>query len=133
MRDAPSLVQFMSAISEIAQGSHCPFIPPMWERHFLSARSSPCLTQTHREYLQQATADNSNTLTTMPLNFDNMTQKSFFFVRSQLFALRRYAPPHLGQSYSQFEILASCLWKDRTVALRPEPQENIRVICLVSM
>ncbi|CAI0475954.1 unnamed protein product [Linum tenue] len=133
MSDAPGLVQFMSAIGEIAQESHAPSIPPVWERHFLSARSPPRLTHTHREYEQQANNNNNNTLTTMPLNFDNMAQKSFFFGRSQLSALRRHAPPHLCHSYSRFEILASCLWKCRTVALRPHPQEKMRMVCLVSM
>ncbi|CAI0475819.1 unnamed protein product [Linum tenue] len=32
-----------------------------------------------------------------------------------------------------FEILASCLWKCRTVSLRPDPKETMRMICLVSM
>ncbi|CAI0475824.1 unnamed protein product [Linum tenue] len=62
-----------------------------------------------------------------------MAQISFFFGCSQLSALRRHAPPHLRQSYSRFEILASCLWKCRTVSLRPDPKETMRMICLVSM
>ncbi|CAI0475809.1 unnamed protein product [Linum tenue] len=133
MSDAPGLVQFMSAIGEIARGSHAPSIPPVWERHFLSARSPPRVTHTHREYGQQATIDDNKTMTTMPHNFDSMAQISFFFGCSQLSALRRHAPPHLRQSYSRFEILASCLWKCRTVALRPDPEETMRMICLVSM
>ncbi|CAI0475816.1 unnamed protein product [Linum tenue] len=133
MSDAPGLVQFMSAIGEIARGSHAPSIPPVWERYFLSTRSPPRVTHTHREYGQQATIDENNTLTTMPHNFDSMAQISFFFGCSQLSALRRHAPPHLRQSYSRFEILASCLWKCRTVSLRPDPKETMRMICLVSM
>ncbi|CAN0830092.1 Benzyl alcohol O-benzoyltransferase [Linum grandiflorum] len=50
MSDASGLVQFMSAVGEIARGKTSPSVPPVWARHVLNARSPPRVTCTHREY-----------------------------------------------------------------------------------
>ncbi|CAN1246274.1 Benzyl alcohol O-benzoyltransferase [Linum grandiflorum] len=61
-----------------------------------------------------------------------MEHRSFFFGRKEMSALRAHAPPHLREKCSQFEILTACLWKCRTAALRPDPEEEMRIICIVN-
>ncbi|CAI0395281.1 unnamed protein product [Linum tenue] len=126
MSDAPGLVQFMSAVGEIARGACAPSVAPVWERHVLNARTPPRVTRTHREY--EEVVDTKGTI--IPL--DDMAHRSFFFGRGEMHALRRHAPPHLRDSCSGFEILTACLWKCRTAALRPDPEEEMRIICIVN-
>ncbi|KAJ6422529.1 hypothetical protein OIU84_027487 [Salix udensis] len=49
----------------------------------------------------------------------------------QISALRKLVPPHLSHC-STFEILTACLWKCRTIALQPDPTEEMRIICIVN-
>ncbi|CAN1132382.1 Benzyl alcohol O-benzoyltransferase [Linum perenne] len=126
MSDAPGLVQFISAIGEIARGASTPSIPPVWDRHVLSARSPPRVTRAHREY--EEVPDTKATL--IPL--DDMEHRSFFFGQKEMSSLRAHAPPHLREKCSRFEILTACLWKCRTAALRPDPEEEMRMICIVN-
>ncbi|KDP39568.1 hypothetical protein JCGZ_02588 [Jatropha curcas] len=125
MSDAPGLVQFMSAVGEIARGAQAPSVLPVWERHLLNARNPPRVTCTHREY--DEVADTKGTI--VPL--DDMAHQSFFFGPSEISALRSLVPPHLSNC-STFELLTACLWKCRTIALQPEPEEEMRMICIVN-
>ncbi|KNA08666.1 hypothetical protein SOVF_160600 [Spinacia oleracea] len=124
MADAPGLVQFMSAIAELARGAKSPSIQPVWERHLLSARDPPRATCEHREY--EEVADTNGTI--IPL--DDMVHKSFFFGPTEIAALKRFVPPHLKSS--TFEILTACLWRCRTIALQPDPEEVVRIMCIVN-
>ncbi|GAV70647.1 Transferase domain-containing protein [Cephalotus follicularis] len=125
MSDAAGLVQFMTAVSEIARGAQSPAIPPVWERQLLSARNPPHVTHSHHEYDQ--VADTKGTI--IPL--DDMAHQSFFFGLNEITAIRRFVPPHLRHS-STFEVLTACLWRCRTIALQPDPTEEVRVICIVN-
>ncbi|CAN1246299.1 Benzyl alcohol O-benzoyltransferase [Linum grandiflorum] len=61
-----------------------------------------------------------------------MISTSFFFSPAEISALRsRHAPdaPHA----SRFEILAACLWKCRTAALRLDRDEVTRMILMVNV
>ncbi|KAJ4759018.1 HXXXD-type acyl-transferase family protein [Rhynchospora pubera] len=64
MLDAQGLVQFMTAVAEMARGHLTPSIPPVWSRELLEARSPPCPSFAHREY--DVVEDTKGTL--MPLD-----------------------------------------------------------------
>lgn len=125
MSDAAGLVQFMSAVGEMARGASAPSIPPVWRRDLLNARDPPRVTRTHHEY--DEVADTKGTI--IPL--DDMEHRSFFFGPTEFAALRRLLPPHL-RTCSTFELLTACLWRCRTIALRPDPEEEVRVLCIVN-
>jgi hypothetical protein len=125
MSDAPGLSQFMSAISEMARGARAPSVLPVWDRHLMDARNPPRVTCTHHEY--DEVADTNGTI--IPL--DDMVHKSFFFGNKEISALRNLVPPYM-QGSSRFEILTACLWRCRTIALQPNPEEEMRVICIVN-
>ncbi|KAI5567171.1 hypothetical protein POPTR_013G074500v4 [Populus trichocarpa] len=125
MSDASGIVQFMAAVGEMARGATTPSVPAVWERHVLNARNPPRVTCIHREY--EEVADTNGTI--IPL--DDMAHRSFFFGPSEISALRKLIPPHLSRC-STFEILTACLWKCRTIALQPDPTEEMRIICIVN-
>lgn len=125
MSDAPGLVQFMTALGEMAQGAPAPSISPVWQRDLLFARDPPRVTCTHQEY--EEVEDTKGTI--IPL--DDMAHKSFFFGPAEVAALRRFVPSHLKKC-STFEVLTACLWRCRTIALNPDPEEEMRIICIVN-
>ncbi|KAL1300640.1 hypothetical protein HN51_045295 [Arachis hypogaea] len=125
MSDAAGLVQFMNTVAEIARGAREPSVQPVWRRDLLNARVPPRITCNHREYEQ--VPDTKGTI--IPL--DDMAHRSFFFGPSELSAIRRLLPPH-QQRCSDFEILTACLWRWRTIALQPENEEEVRIICIVN-
>ncbi|CAN1246292.1 Benzyl alcohol O-benzoyltransferase [Linum grandiflorum] len=126
LTDGPGLVQFMLCIAKIARGATTtPTVTPVWERHILSGHSLPRVTCTHNEYKQVPT-------TTTDIPRKDMISTSFFFSPAEISALRsRHAPdaPHA----SRFEILAACLWKCRTAALRLDRDEVTRMILMVNV
>ncbi|KAK6154101.1 hypothetical protein DH2020_013740 [Rehmannia glutinosa] len=125
MSDAAGLVQFISAVGEFARGAKAPSIPPVWERHLLNARDPPRVSFTHHEY--DVVPDTKGTL----IPVDDMVHRSFFFGAAEISALRNHLPPHLRRC-STFEILTACLWRCRTIAISPDPDEIVRVICIVN-
>ncbi|XP_061356733.1 benzyl alcohol O-benzoyltransferase-like isoform X1 [Gastrolobium bilobum] len=125
MSDAAGLVQFMTALGEIARGMHKPSILPVWCREILNARDPPRVTCTHREYEQ--IPDTKGTI--IPL--DDMAHRSFFFGPTEVSSIRRLIPHH-QQQCSNFEILTACLWRCRTIALQPDNDEEVRILCIVN-
>lgn len=125
MSDAPGLVQFMNAVAEVARGASAPSVQPVWQREVMNARDPPRVTCTHHEY--DEVPDSKGTI--IPL--DDMVHRSFFFGPSEVAALRRNLPVHLRKC-STFELLTACLWRCRTTALRPDPEEEVRVLCIVN-
>lgn len=125
MSDAAGLVQFMSAVGQITRGASLPSIAPVWHRELLNAREPPCVTCKHHEYDQ--VPDTKGTI--IPL--DDMVHRSFFFGPQEVSILRKLVPPHLRKG-STFEVLTACLWRCRTSALQPDPEEEVRVICIVN-
>nr|POE80394.1 benzyl alcohol o-benzoyltransferase [Quercus suber] len=51
----------------------------------------------------------------------------FFFGSTQVPAIRKKIPHHLGK-YSTFEVLNVFLWRCRTIALSPDPEDQVRLI-----
>ncbi|KAF3442916.1 hypothetical protein FNV43_RR16834 [Rhamnella rubrinervis] len=125
MSDAAGLVQFMEAVGEMARGARAPTIPPVWQRALLNARVPPQVTCTHHEY--DEVADTKGTI--IPL--DDMVHRSFFFGPTEVAALRGFVPEKL-RNCSTFEILTAWLWWCRTTALQPDPEEEVRVLCIVN-
>ncbi|XP_019158855.1 PREDICTED: benzyl alcohol O-benzoyltransferase-like [Ipomoea nil] len=125
MSDASGLVQFLNAVAEVARGASAPSVQPVWQREVLNARDPPRVTRTHHEY--DEVPDSKGTI--IPL--DDMVHRSFFFGPSEVAALRRILPSHLRKC-STFELLTACLWRCRTTALRPDPEEEVRVLCIVN-
>ncbi|KAK6232622.1 hypothetical protein SCA6_002695 [Theobroma cacao] len=126
MSDAVGLFQFISAMAEMAQGAISPSIPPVWERHLLSSRTPPQVTCTHREF--NKVDDIKSCSIFAPL--ENMVHLSFFFNPSHISAIRRFVPSHLRHC-SAFEVLTACLWRCRTLALPFDPDEQVRLLCIV--
>ncbi|XVF42798.1 hypothetical protein PTKIN_Ptkin01aG0394000 [Pterospermum kingtungense] len=122
--DAVGLIQFMSAMGEIARGALAPSIAPVWERHILNARDSPLITCVHHEY-DSPTIGSSTIIPT-----DNLVHRSFFFGPTQISTLRRFVPDNL--KCSTFDLLTACLWKCRTKALELGSNEDVRLICIVN-
>ncbi|KAL9231686.1 hypothetical protein vseg_006881 [Gypsophila vaccaria] len=125
MADAQGLVQFMKAVAELACGADSPSVTPVWERHCLAARDPPRVTCVHREYEEIEGPEG----TIIP--YDDMVHKSFFFGPTEIAALHRLIPPHLKRA-STFELLTACLWRCRTIALQLDPNETVRIICIVN-
>ncbi|XP_043708157.1 benzyl alcohol O-benzoyltransferase-like [Telopea speciosissima] len=129
MSDAAGLVQFMSAVAEMARGAQAPSVPPVWKRELLNAGDPPRVTFLHHEYdeVYDEVPDTKGTLTVT----DDMAYRSFFFGPSDVAALRKHIPSHL-RTCSTFELLTACLWRCRTIAIQPDPEEDMRMICLVN-
>ncbi|XP_068669599.1 benzyl alcohol O-benzoyltransferase [Aristolochia californica] len=126
MSDATGLVQFMDAVAEMARtGVARPSVLPVWGRERLNARNPPRVSCVHREY--EEVPDTKGTI--IPL--DDMAHRSFFFGSEQITAMRKHLPSNLRSS-STFEILTACLWRSRTIALSPDPDEEMRVLCIVN-
>ncbi|GMH31060.1 hypothetical protein Nepgr_032903 [Nepenthes gracilis] len=122
--DASGLVQFLNGIAELARGAAAPSLLPVWRRELLKARDPPRVTCTHHEYDEMAKK-------ATPMTLDDMIFRSFFFGPTEISALRSNVPPHL-QSCSTFELLISCLWRCRTVALNYDPNEEVRLMFAIN-
>ncbi|XP_074342728.1 benzyl alcohol O-benzoyltransferase-like [Apium graveolens] len=124
MCDVAGIVQFMTALSEIARGAYAPSMPPVWHRELLDARDSLRVTYAHREYDEEI----SNESTMIPPNLEH---RYFFFGPNEIRVLRQFLPYNLTNC-STFEVLTASLWRCRTLALQVDPEEDVRVICLVN-
>ncbi|XP_058191500.1 alcohol acyltransferase 1-like [Rhododendron vialii] len=125
MSDGVGLVQFLSAIAEFVQGKEvtAPSVSPVWQRELLSARHPPRITCLHHEYEQGLDTNNDDANST-PI------QKPFFFGPKEIRAIRNHLPPHA--SATTFEVLTACLWRCRTRALALDPNNTVRISCLVN-
>ncbi|KAK7827263.1 benzyl alcohol o-benzoyltransferase [Quercus suber] len=122
MSDAPSIVQFMNAMGEMARGVCAPSIPPVWQRELLNARNPPQVTCTHHEF-DELVKPQSLIINSL----HELACCSFFFGSTQVSAIRKKIPHHLGK-YSTFEVLTAFLWRCRTIALSPDPEDQVRLI-----
>ncbi|KAK4430471.1 Benzyl alcohol O-benzoyltransferase [Sesamum alatum] len=126
MSDAFGLFRFLSTVAELAHGAEIPSILPVWQRHLLSARDPPHVSYTHHEY---DIIPDTNAKTLIPL--DHMVQRSIFFGPAEISALRHRLSPHLRRC-TTFELLAACIWRCRTIALSPHPDDEVRILCFVN-
>ncbi|GLT95441.1 hypothetical protein SLE2022_131230 [Rubroshorea leprosula] len=110
MTDAVGLMQFMTAVCEMAQGESVPSLMPIWDRHLLNARYPPHLTCTH---------DASDGLADTEVAFnppEDMVLRSFFFGPSEVSTIRTFLPVGRRKS-STVDVLIAFLWRCRTIAL----------------
>ncbi|KAL8259689.1 hypothetical protein R6Q59_027642 [Mikania micrantha] len=125
MCDGFGYAQFMTTLCEMAKGSSTPSTKPVWQRELLCARDPPRVTCTHHEY--DEVADTNATI----IPIDKMENRSFFFGHTQISAIRRCVPSHLKHC-TTFEVLTACLWRCRTIALQPNPEEEMRLMTIVN-
>ncbi|XP_034711516.1 methanol O-anthraniloyltransferase-like [Vitis riparia] len=128
MSGIPGLVQFLNAISEMAQGLSVPSLLPIWQRELLNARNPPRITCIHHEY--EEVTNTKGTL--MAMDENNLVHRSFFFGPKEIRALRNRLPASLGAS-TTFEVLTAYVWRCRTIAFAVDPDEVVRIICSISM
>nr|KYP46382.1 3'-N-debenzoyl-2'-deoxytaxol N-benzoyltransferase [Cajanus cajan] len=100
MSDATGLVQFMSALGEIASGMQQPSVLSVWRRELLNARDP-----LHPSRVRTSSRDQRNII-----SIDDMTHRSFFFGPTKVVAILRLIPTHQRQC-SNFELLTACLWR----------------------
>uniref|UniRef100_A0A803RBS1 Uncharacterized protein n=1 Tax=Cannabis sativa TaxID=3483 RepID=A0A803RBS1_CANSA len=121
MAIAAGLVQFMTALGEIARGADSPSIPPVWQRELLNARNPPRVTCEHREYDQVVTPR-------VP-SYPWMTWLTAFLGPTEVW-LRKLVPPQFHKA-STFEFLlhacgnAACSFEDG-------PRGRGAIICIVN-
>ncbi|CAN0841308.1 Benzyl alcohol O-benzoyltransferase [Linum grandiflorum] len=121
------LIQFMSALGEIARGATTPSVLPVWERHIFDARSPPRVTCTHREY-----ENNMNNIPNQRLDDEDIEYRSFFFGPVEISTLYSHLPPNLHSSYSKIDLINACMWKCRTIALKHHPDEEVFFMLVVN-
>ncbi|KAF9621338.1 hypothetical protein IFM89_019424 [Coptis chinensis] len=122
--DGAGLVQFLTAIGEMACGAYAPSIQPLWRRELLNARVPPnisCVQQMYNE-LQNSNDTIVNDMTLL---------RSFYFGPQEIEALRNQVDPHL-RTTSRFEILTACLWRCRTIALSLNPDDQVSPVVIVN-
>ncbi|KAJ8641827.1 hypothetical protein MRB53_018521 [Persea americana] len=126
--DTTGAAQFMRAVVEMGLGASAPSIPPVWERELLNARNPPRVTCHHPEFedLPQPTRVDAG------LPPKQMLHRSFFFGAGDIASLRKLLPPHLSSTTTTFELLTACLWRCRTIAIRSDPGEEVKVILVVN-
>ncbi|XP_065871621.1 benzyl alcohol O-benzoyltransferase-like [Euphorbia lathyris] len=129
--DAAGLVQFMSAIGEMARGATSPSILPIWERHILNStlnpqKLKPPVTKSGRDISDES----SNDLKFPPEH--ELCYKAFFLSPAEISALKRRVPPHFRHC-SSFEIVTASVWKCRVIAFQPNPKEETSLIWSVNL
>ncbi|XP_076950084.1 benzyl alcohol O-benzoyltransferase-like [Bidens hawaiensis] len=125
MCDGFGYVQFVTAVSEMAKGELTPSTMPVWQRELFCARDAPCITCTNHEYDEVVNIDGTTIL------LEGMECRSFFFGPTQISSIRRFVPSHLKHC-TTFEVLTACLWRCRTTAFQPNPEDETRMMFSVS-
>lgn len=118
MCDAQGIAQFLAAVGEIARGASAPSINPVWARELLSVRDPPDITHEHREF--DTIPESKRALMFAP-NVE-LVEKSFFFGPNEITALKQQVP----FPCTSFEVLAASMWRARAIALRLDPDDEIR-------
>ncbi|XP_010436740.2 PREDICTED: (Z)-3-hexen-1-ol acetyltransferase-like, partial [Camelina sativa] len=124
MTDGAGLSLFLKSLCELACGLQEPSVPPVWDRHLLTASASEArVTNTHLEYEDQVGINEEGAE-------EPLVSRSFFFRAEEISAIRRLLPHDLHNT--SFEALSSFLWRCRTIALNPDPNTEMRLMCLIN-
>ncbi|KAK1411855.1 hypothetical protein QVD17_32658 [Tagetes erecta] len=127
MCDGTGGAQFLIALGEMAQGALEPSVSPLWHRELLNARDPPCVTFSHPEYLDAVDIEANHMISATC----EMADKSFFFGPAEMSSLRRLVSKNL-QTCSNFELITAFLWRSRTIALQPNPEEDTHLMFFVN-
>ncbi|PIN19370.1 benzyl alcohol O-benzoyltransferase [Handroanthus impetiginosus] len=119
LADGYGAMLFLNTKTELFKGASVPSVQTVWQRELLSARSPPRITCTHNEY-EQVASNNQNPK-------DNFIQASIFFGPKEIQALKDQLPTNQIPSPTRFELTTACLWKCRTIALEPNPNDITRI------
>ncbi|GAB4834659.1 hypothetical protein Ancab_032922 [Ancistrocladus abbreviatus] len=132
MCDIFGLVQLLNATIDMAGGAHFPSTQPLWRRELFKARNPPFITRVHHEFEE---GDTKRRVVTLQQDNTNqvLVQKSFSFGPKAMQAIRNHLPAHLHSTCTNFELLSAYLWRCRTIALQPNPDDTVRVTCIVSL
>ncbi|XP_039169250.1 alcohol acyl transferase 1 allele GSd [Eucalyptus grandis] len=122
------LKQFLEAATELARGAGAPSQLPVWRREILKARDPPRVTCTHPEFEDTVDAGSAVAMS----DPTNMAHGSFFFGPWEVASIKQHLPHHLVPKCSTFELLTACLWKCRTIALEVEPDNVVRLSCVIN-
>lgn len=120
--DGFGFVQFLKAVEEMTKGANSPSLTPVWQREILNARNPPRITCSHHEF---ESVKNSRDIF-LNLNPDEIAHKSFYFGPKEIASLRHRLPSHL-EKCSTFDLITACLWRCRTIAIEPNPDEIVRL------
>ncbi|CAN6180725.1 unnamed protein product [Urochloa humidicola] len=130
MCDAAGIVQFMSAIGDLARGLPAPTITPVWSRELLDARRPPQPSFPHHEYDPVP-----------PTPFpppDDMVTRTFTFRPADVAAIKKgISAAQRGNggkaTTTTFEALAALIWRARTAALEIPSGEDTRLVIAASV
>ncbi|RLN35168.1 benzyl alcohol O-benzoyltransferase-like [Panicum miliaceum] len=121
MCDAVGIVQFMSAVGELARGQPAPTVAPVWSRETLDARIPPRPSFPHHEY-------DPVPPTPFPPPGD-MVMRTFTFRPADVAAIKKGLPVQRGgKKATTFEALAALIWRARTAALEIPAGEDARLV-----
>ncbi|XP_015897713.1 alcohol acyl transferase 1 allele GSa-like [Ziziphus jujuba] len=130
MCDSFGVFLFLKTMAEMADGAEEPSIPPVWQRELLTARNPPRVTCIHHEYHQQAIIMTGEMNSLDQTN--NLVHRSFFFGPYQIKAIQNHLPQNLISFFSRYELLTACLWRCRTLALKLDDEDIVRVSCMLT-
>ncbi|CAN6218972.1 unnamed protein product [Urochloa humidicola] len=103
--DATGIVQFISAVAELARGLPSPTVTPAWSRELLAARSPPRPSSfPHREY--DAAPPPTPAAPRPP---GDVVSRTFTFTRADIAAIKASLPPRLRDRTTTFEALAAAI------------------------
>lgn len=121
MSDTRGIVQFMSALCEMAKGAARPSVLPVWEREILRPRTIPEVKFPLYAYDQIEEKDGQM------VPEKDLKINSFFFGPKEIQSLKRQAVGKGGKC-ATFEVLSACLWRSRTRALQVPAEQEVRFI-----
>ncbi|KAI4318695.1 hypothetical protein MLD38_032368 [Melastoma candidum] len=124
MLDASGLGQFLKAVAEMGKGAQVPSVLPIWRRELLSARVPPRVTHVHPSYDYKEYDEQWLQKGDIIRALGFVISKSFFFGPTELTAIRRSLPQRL-RNCSTYVVLASFLWRSRTIAFNLNAEDEV--------
>ncbi|CAN6209564.1 unnamed protein product [Urochloa humidicola] len=132
MCDAAGIVQFMTAVGELARGLPAPTVAPVWSRELLDARRPPRPSFPHHEY-------DPVPPTPFPPPGDMVT-RTFIFrpadiaaIKKAISAAQRDGGVKATAAATTFEAVAALIWRARTAALEIPAGEDVRLVIAASV
>ncbi|TVT97475.1 hypothetical protein EJB05_57270, partial [Eragrostis curvula] len=104
--DAVGIVQFMSAVGELAHGFPTVTVQPAWAHELLDARTPPNPALTLREF---------DDVPLPPPPSSEMVMRTFNFSRADMLSIKKRLPQNIQNStVMSSEALTAALWRART-------------------